>query len=121
MKAAEIKIQRRNTREFIEANPSTVILNRLSGITDDGAGGITLSGAPTTQPGQRVRVIPQSNGFQRQSIEGEEIQTTHVIVGDTDVVIQRGDFFWLNDEKIEVTFLWPPNQYEVRAEAASRG
>lgn len=120
-RAAELRAQRRNTRAFIDADPFTLRLQRVGQLTPDGAGGYERPRGGATLPVQIVKMIPVQNGLLRRTNEGEEVVTTHVVVGMPDLDIERGDWFWIGGEKIEVSFLYPENGYERRAECAGRG
>lgn len=113
-------VMRKQTRDFIAANPLSVILSRADSVPD-GAGGLTTP-LPMNRPVQIMRVIQQGTEMPvRRSVDGEELQPEFVLLGEHDADIRRGDWFFINGIKYEVFWVRPDRRYETWAEVVSRG
>lgn len=107
----------RQTKHFIDQNPSTIVFGR-NVKTEDGAGGFIDSDGPTPLDPQVVRVVQQRRAveIERRNSSGEVVNPTITLVcmPSTDVV--RGDTFkWqgLNAEVVWVTELGYVKHAEV--------
>lgn len=115
-------MQRRQTKAFINAAPSTVILSR-AGFTSNGAGG-RIQGAPSPLPSQTVRLlIPSANYGQgeRQLLDGQVVQVDYIMLCEWDADVERGDWFYKDGEKFEVVSVRTVGDYEKKAEITNRG
>lgn len=117
---AELAIQRRLTKAFIEADVLPVVLRR-STVTSDGAGG-SVQGDPQDLQPQRMRLIPLGDGAkERFTANGEEVRPSYKLLGRYDADMERGDEFTLNGNRYEIVFVTENRQYEVKGEVAYRG
>lgn len=112
----DLLVNQRQTEDFIERNPSDVVLSREVR-ADDGAGGYTTTATPLTS--QRVRVVQQrqNSGTERRNQAGEVVRPAITLVMKHDADVQRGDTFdWqgLDAEVVWVTDL----RYVKHAEVA---
>lgn len=106
---------------FIQENPELVRFSRTpTPLEGDGEGGVKR-GAPGTVAEQTVRFVQPTDKTVRTSLEGEEVETVYMIVGYPDLDVERGDWFWRNGEKCEVSHIALRTDYIVYAEVFSRG
>lgn len=120
-----IKLLKRQTDEFIEANPMDVLL-RYSDLTKDDTGGWTASDDEPRNNGrpQRARLVSQLTGAQglvRETVDGREVQASHVLIGEHDMDIGIGDKFTMNTKDYEVIWVREDRRYETWAEVHYRG
>lgn len=118
----EVLAQRRNTVRFIEADPYDVILSRAVR-TPNGAGGYRLDN-PTALTAQRVRLMPQATQGRLEEAElldGQVVPVNYHMVGDTDLDIERGDWFYKDGYKHEVVWVVKVGDYETKAGVTNRG
>lgn len=119
---AETDAQRRQTKAFIDAEPTDIRLQRAE-LTPNGAGG-TRIGAASPLPPQTVRLlIPTitSGQGERQLLDGEAVAIDYVLLGEWDADVKRGDWFYLNGVKYEIVSTRPTSDYEIKAEVTNRG
>lgn len=117
---AELAVQRRLTKAFIEADVLPVVLLR-STFVPDGAGG-EVKGDPLPLQPQRMRLIPLGDGAQeRFNANGTEVRPTYKLLGNYDADMERWDEFVLNGERYEVVFISQNRQYEVKGEVFYHG
>lgn len=121
----DIAALRMQTKEFIDVNPTSVVITRKN-ITSDGEGGVqhTL----TTLSAQTMRLITQPAGSAvlRTTIEGEELAPDFVLLGVHDSDMVHGDWFMRNGAKYELVYVRddgraPAQRYERWAEVLYRG
>ena len=118
----EIAAQRRVTRRFIDADPIDVIFNRAERV-ENGAGGF-LKQAPSTLAAQRVRLCLQATQGrleEKQLLDGQMVEIDYHLVGDTDLDIERGDWFFKDGLKHEVVWVATVGEYEIKAGITNRG
>lgn len=120
--ARELRVLRRNTQAFIDADPTEVVLHRPTR-TNTGTGGTRPSGwAPQTV--QTMRLLPQGGGTstERQLPDGKVVRPTWVLLGTYDANMLRGDAFDLPDGSVgEVVYVHEKRAYEVKGEVVGRG
>lgn len=106
---------------FIQENPETVRFSRTpTPLTGDGEGGVVRGDATTLDP-QTVKFVQPTDKTVRTSVDGEEVETVYMIVGYPDLDVERGDWFWRNGEKCEISHIALRTDYIVYAEVFSRG
>ena len=117
MAIQELSIQREQTTNYINANPTDIALTRYTR-TSDGAGGTTATGA-TLDP-QTFRVVAQSSAArttERRTVSGAMVNPDIILVCQWDANIERGDSFDYNGIKMQVVWI-TDLQYEKLAEVA---
>lgn len=121
IQAAELNVQRRVTKAFIQADSKQVVLLRASRVPD-GSGGVAM-GDPTPIPVQTMRLIPlgRDGAQERFTANGEAVQPTYALLGEHTADVQRWDQFILDGARYEVVFIHENRQYELKAEVAYRG
>jgi hypothetical protein len=120
--AVEIAVQRKNTQVFIDADPVDVILNRAERI-ENGSGGF-IKQAPSSLTAQRVRLTPQATQGrleEKQLLDGQMVEVDYHMVGDVDLDVERGDWFFLGGLKHEVVWVISVGSYETKAGVTNRG
>lgn len=121
--ATELAVQRRNTDAFINADALSVALNR-AGLVSNGAGGFRR-GAPSVLPPQTVRLVPVGAQYggaeEHEMLDGQTVQVDYHMVAPFDADIERGDWFFLRDEKHEVVWVRSVGDYEMKAGVTNRG
>jgi hypothetical protein len=117
----EVKIQRRLTIDFIEADPLELQLMRPVR-TEDGAGGYE-TGDPVPVGGlQRLRLIPLGDGAQeRLMADGRQVSPSYMLMGPYNANMQRWDTFELRGDRYQIIFINQNTQYEVKGEVAYLG
>jgi hypothetical protein len=123
--AAELVVNKANTKAFIDNDPSTITINRDTYISD-GAGGKKKSGSPTTTyVGLVVRMIPQgadnatSNPI-TQTTNGSLDRPDFVLLGEAPLDIQRNDYFTWRGETWEVISIRKSPTYETKVDVRVR-
>lgn len=119
LRTAELAVQRRNTRAFIAADAVEVELSRMTR-TDDGAGGFE-QGSVTLLGPQTFRLLPQEDGATaRTTAEGETATPEYILMGDSDVDVERWDTFTLAGRRYQIVYI-DNRQYEIKAEVIYLG
>lgn len=120
--AAELRVMRRNTREFIAGDPRDVVLTRVPRLPN-GTGG-TRPGVAAPLPPQTLRLLPQdaSTSTERRLPDGTVVVPTWVLLGEHTADILRGDSFPLPDGTTgEVVYVHEKRAYQVKGEVVARG
>lgn len=118
----EIRLQRKQTRAYIAADPLPVILSRSSLVRDPSGG--YVRNTPTSLASQLMRLDPTAanNAPVRRTVDGIEISPEYVLLAEWNADIERGDWFYKSDVKYEIVFVDDTQRkYETRAEVANRG
>lgn len=115
-----LPVLRQQTKEFIAANDTEVILNRIT-TESDGAGG--LKKILTPLPAQSMRLIKRntSTAVFRRTIDGQEVQPDFVLLGEYDADVETGDWFFISGRKYEIVYKQDDQRYETWAEVIYRG
>lgn len=118
MPAQGIGVLTRQTKQFIDQNPTNVVFSRMTKVAD-GAGGSTT--APTALAPQTVRLVrPQmSESVERRTVGGEVVLPTLVVIAMPTADINRGDTFQYLGLDMEVVWITDMG-YELSCEAARR-
>jgi hypothetical protein len=116
----EVEVLRVNTKAYIDAAPTSIIISRAMWVSD-GSGG-RIPGTPTELEPQRVAFHAAALALPvRRTLDGIEITPEYLLLGTWDADIERGDTFFVDGVKYEVAFVQPDRSYEVRAEVVYRG
>lgn len=114
----EKSIHRKGTERFINADPTEVVLLHATGSVVDGT---VKAGVPTARNLQRFKVIwGGESGIVRKTPDGAR-RFDFILVGKFDAIIQIGDYFKIGEQKYIVEYLFPYNDYEVKAGGVSHG
>lgn len=119
LRPAELAIQRKQTCAFIAADPILVELRRATR-TPDGAGGFQV-GEPVSLSPQVFRMLPQEDGATaRTTAEGETATPEYMLMGDSDVNVERFDEFQIGLRRFQIVYI-DNRQYEIKAEVIYLG
>jgi hypothetical protein len=121
-RAAEIRIQRLGTKEFISADPRQIVLLRTP-LIPNGTGG-TTEGTPVPLPPQTMRLIPVNSqvSAERTTSDGRVLKPSYTLMGEVGVNMMYGDTFELPDGTTgEVAYVQEKQVYQVKGEVVSRG
>lgn len=121
----DIAAMRAQTKDFIDVNPLTVVLNRNVNASDGQGGQIST---PAARPAQIMRLIvqPASSAVMRTTIEGEDLIPEFVLLGVHDSDMKHGDWFMRDGSKYELAYVRDDGRsaelrYERWAEVVYRG
>lgn len=115
----ELSVLRKQTKQFIDNNPSQVVFQRGTRVSN-GKGGYTTTYADVAE--QTVRIIMASAGnahVASRNIDGEEIQPAFVVLGLWDADISNNDKFTYQGRDYSVMYVrgaGAPRAYETWAE-----
>lgn len=120
----ELEAMRRNTREFIWADPVTLILSRRQ-TEGDGAGGFREIAPQVLEP-QTFRIIPVADiGTEVQTPDGRIHTPRFVLLGEWNADMERFDSFALGDKVCQlITPIRPEHSmsiYEKKSDVAVVG
>jgi hypothetical protein len=111
------------TKAFINASPTTVVLSRPT-TTRDNAGGSVRAYSPLDSA-QTFRIEPLGGGAQlapvRSTIDGVSIKPEYRIIAMPDADMKRHDQFVWRNGKYEIVFVLPFTDYQMTAEVAYLG
>lgn len=114
----EKSIHRRNTLRFIASDPTTIVLMIPGGGIVDGT---FKSGAGSARNPQQFKLIwGEQSGIVRETPDGTR-RFDFVLVGAHDATIEIGDRFSIGENKYVITYIYPYNDYEVKAGGVSHG
>lgn len=117
--SAETVAQRANTEAFIQADYTMVNLQYVD-LVDTPAGG-KRGGSPGNRGIQKFRLVPQGEPIEQELLDGQLVRVDYTLVGMPDVVVERGDWFFLQGDKYEVVSVKSVGDYEIKAEVTNRG
>lgn len=120
--AAELRLLRKNTREFILADDRQITLTRTPQV-DTGTGG-SRPGAPAPLATQTLRLLPQdlATSTERRLPDGSVVKPAWVLLGEHTADMKRGDTFPLPDGTTgEVVYVHEKKDYQVKGEVVTRG
>lgn len=120
--AIERKMGQRNTRAFIQADPSRVTLIRPTKVLT--AAGGHKPGEPITLPPQTVRLVPLSGNVwdrsKQKTDEGNLPDVTFQLVGMPGLDIKKGDHFVWKHDDWEVIHVSPEEGQRISANISLR-
>ncbi|QPX62562.1 head-to-tail stopper [Arthrobacter phage Wollypog] len=113
---AEYNMQLRQTRAFIAADSTDIVINPRTARESDGAGGFRdVAGEPLAAIS--VRLVPQSDKVPVAAVvEGRRAIPEMVLVALPDADIRRYDTFVWGDKTWKVDFLHDKPEYELKAD-----
>lgn len=116
----DLSILRKQTKDFIAANPSDIVVQRIDTVAD-GSGGVKKTLAPL--PAQTLRLIKRntSTAVFRRTIDGQEVQPDFVVLGEYDADMRTGDWFFMDGIKYEFVYVQADRRYEAWGEVIYRG
>ena len=116
----DMATQRRLTKDFIDALPSTITLIPRSKVKQPAGGWVWVDGTP--RPPQVVSVVESGqNPTPEVTLDGVQREVLFHLVCEHTASIARHDVFTHNGKDWEVVELWYDNGWEIRALVAGRG
>ena len=125
MNAVELKLKRRNTLQFINAEPIRLSLNRPVTTRANNTRGGKTQLEPTTVAPQTFRILHQPPRRRRQENTppnasfGEIPYAKDQLMGRWDMDVEAGDWFEWQGATYEVTYVFHDNTYEIIANLAN--
>jgi hypothetical protein len=111
-------IHRKGTKRFIGADPTTIVLSKPGGSIVDGT---YRSGVGVARNPQQFKLIwSDQSGIVRELPDGTR-RFDFVLLGEHDAIVEIGDTFDIGTNKYVVTYIYPYNDYEVKAGGISHG
>lgn len=123
LSAAELKYQRANTKAFIAANPTELVLIPRTRIKS-GTGTVFQDGDPRNP--QTFKLIDQSTSSSPtpgrvQTSDGVERLIEFILLGESCAEVALWDYWTDSNGTWEVAQIFPSNQYEIRAAVVRHG
>ena len=119
--STENLVHRLGTERFIAADPSQITLKTRQ--TTMVAGTKTVVNGPD-RPEQTFKIIwNYDNGVARfiQGDRGGVRRFDFILVGTYDAIVAIGDYWTVGNQRFEIEYLFPGNDYEVKAGGISHG
>lgn len=119
----EFLVNMANTMAFIAADPSVIVINRPTEISDGAGGKVTIDLVDAFP--EIVRMIPQGadNATANpitQTTNGSLDRPDFVMLGEPGLTVKRGDFFEWRDLTWKILTIRQSPQYETKADVAVR-
>lgn len=123
MSPNELRLQRKNTKAFIDANPITLALIPRA-TSNTGTGQQMVDG--TQRPEQTFRLIDQTrtSGPEPGTVlasDGQQRKAQYQLLGEYDAIIGLYDYWVDGGTRFEIANLIHHNDYEVRAQVIRYG
>lgn len=115
MSLTENEVHQDINRSFIERKLSYIIFKRPT-MVDDGAGGFR-PGDPTEVSAQKVRIAGQPRQLTTVTPDGRQVRVDLDLVGMTDLDVQIGDHFVVDNWEYEVLNIQDQPRWRVIVEA----
>jgi hypothetical protein len=119
--ALEIAIHRKNTKRFIDADSTKITLVPNSEQFVDGTKKF-IQGTP--RPEQTLKIIWQGDTGMVRQIDNAQSGVRRfdfILLGEYDAVIEVGDFWRVGTQEYRIEYVYPYNDYEVKAGGVSHG
>lgn len=121
--AVELAVQRQATTAFIQADVTSVILNRAD-LLPNGAGGKIRSAGEPRDP-LTCRLIPVGVAYGgaevHEMLDGQTVQVHYHLLADWDADVEVGDWFFRDGHKHEILWVRVVGDYEKKAGVTDRG
>lgn len=118
--ATSLAIQRLNTQRYIDLDPISLVLTPR---TEQFVAGTRKRTSGTPRQAQTFHIIWGSfaSGFVPTIAGGDTRRFDFVLVGNYDADVAIGDFWMVGNQDNEITFIDPPNHYEIKCGGVSHG
>jgi hypothetical protein len=116
--ATELAIQRRATKQFIDAAPKTVILSTVAKVMVAGTASFLSGGSRDPQIFRLVWLT--EDGINERPPDGTR-RFDFALIGEHDAEISIGDFWKEGDQEFRIENMTPSNGWEVKAYGISHG
>lgn len=118
MNAAQLAMHRRNTKRFIDDDPTEI---QLSIAVKTMVAGTKVSGYSDNREPQTFKIIWQGDtGVVREPPSGAH-RFDFILLGEYDANVAIGDFWQVENQKFVIEYIFPKNGYEVKAGGVSHG
>lgn len=114
----ERSIHRKGTKRFIESDPTDIILTASGGQIVDGT---LKSAAGVPRPSQQFKLIWSGESPIIRATPERVFRFDFILLGEYDAEVGIGDTFSIGDNKYVVEYIFPYNDYEVKAGGKSFG
>lgn len=119
LSAVEATLQRRVTKQFIDANPTSIIL--LNKIPGPVVGGTQMAGTDVARAAQTFRLVwLEERGINERPPDGTR-KFDFALVGQHDAAVDIGDHWKLGEQEFVIESIAPSNEWEVKAYGVSHG
>lgn len=117
-----IEENRKTTTDLISSEPTSVTLLRRPALVRTAAGGVRRD-APVTPQEARNRFFGGVTADVRRIVRetGQEVVTSHVLIGEHDDDIQEDDRFTIWNRNFRVVFVYPDRRWQTKAWVTSDG
>lgn len=116
--ALERSVHRKGTERFIASDPTDIVLKIKGGSIVDGT---LKAGIGSERDPQQFKLIwGEQSGIVREGTD-EARRFDFIILGRYDATVEVGDFFTIGENKYIITYVYPYNDYEVKAGGVSHG
>lgn len=118
MLAVERSIHRKNTKRFIDSDPTVITLTTpVNAIIN----GTRVANYSEERNPQTFKIIWQGDDGVIREIPGGTRRFNFILLGEHDAELAIGDFWQVEDQKFVIEYVFPYNGYEVKAGGVSHG
>jgi hypothetical protein len=118
MLAVERSIHRKNTKRFIDSDPTVITLTTpVSAVVN----GTRVANYSEERNPQTFKIIWQGDDGVVREIPGGTRRFNFILLGEHDAELAIGDFWQVDEQKFVIEYVFPDNGYEVKAGGVSHG
>lgn len=118
MLAVEKSIHRKNTKRFIDSDPTVIsLITPVNAIVN----GTKVANYTEDRAAQTFKIIWQGDDGVVRETPGGTRRFNFIILGEYDAELDIGDFWQVGDQKFVIEYVYPNNGYEVKAGGVSHG
>lgn len=116
----ELSVHRLNTKRFISADPTTIVLFKKNKQIVDGSERVL---PPTARQPQKFKIIwgGDTGVLREPGIDGGARRFDFVLLGAHNAIIEIGDYWKVGEQEFRIEYIYPNNGYEVKAGGVSHG
>ena len=118
MLTVERSIHRKNTKRFIDSDPTVISLVTP---VKDMVNGTQVSSYVEDKDAQTFKIIWQGDDGIVRETPGGARRFNFILLGEHDKKLDIGDFWQVGDQKFVIEYIFPSNGYEVKAGGVSHG
>lgn len=118
MLAGELSIHRKNTKRFIDSDPTVISL--ITPVKDM-INGTQVSSYVEDKDAQIFKIIWQGDDGVVRETPGGARRFNFILLGEHDAKLDIGDFWQVGEQKFVIEYIFPSNEYEVKAGGVSHG
>jgi hypothetical protein len=118
MLAVEKLIHRKNTKRFIDSDPTVVsLITPVSMMVN----GTKIANYTEDREPQTFKIIWQGDDGIVRETPGGARRFNFILLGEYDAELAIGDFWQVDEQKFVIEYIFPNNGYEVKAGGVSHG